>query len=40
MKRNILVGTSGDPNVIRILAPFILGAEHVEQLRDALNSIG
>ena len=40
MKRNVLVGTSADPNVIRILAPFVLGSEHVEQLRDALVAIG
>jgi len=40
LKRNILVGTSADPNIIRILAPFILGAEHVDQLRDALVAIG
>ena len=40
LKHNILTGTSGDPNVIRILAPFVLGSEHVEQLRDALLAIG
>jgi len=40
LKRNILVGTSGDPHIIRILAPYILGGEHVEQLRDALLALG
>jgi len=39
-KRNVLVGTSADPNIVRILAPFILGSEHVDQLRDALVAIG
>ena len=37
---DILTGTSGDPNVLRILAPFTLGSEHVEQLAEALMHIG
>lgn len=40
LKRGILTGTSGDPNVIRVLAPFVLGSEHVELLRAALVDIG
>jgi acetylornithine/N-succinyldiaminopimelate aminotransferase len=36
LKLNILTGTSADPNVLRILAPFILQSEHVEQLAKAL----
>jgi acetylornithine/succinyldiaminopimelate/putrescine aminotransferase len=40
LKRGILTGTSGDPNVIRVLAPFVLGSEHVELLRAALADIG
>ncbi|HEY8537812.1 MAG TPA: aminotransferase class III-fold pyridoxal phosphate-dependent enzyme [Steroidobacteraceae bacterium] len=39
LDRDILTGTSADPYVLRILAPFVLGAEHVEQLRDALASL-
>jgi acetylornithine/succinyldiaminopimelate/putrescine aminotransferase len=39
LERDILTGTSGDPNVLRILAPFVLGSEHVEQLREALQGI-
>jgi acetylornithine/N-succinyldiaminopimelate aminotransferase len=39
LARDILTGTSADPNVVRILAPFVLASEHVEQLRDALESI-
>lgn len=39
LKREILTGTSGDPNVLRILAPFVLASEHVEQLRAALLQI-
>jgi len=33
---DILTGTSGDPHVLRILAPFVLGSDHVQQLRQAL----
>jgi acetylornithine/succinyldiaminopimelate/putrescine aminotransferase len=40
LARNILTGTSGDPRVLRLLPPFILGAEHVELLRAALLDIG
>jgi 4-aminobutyrate aminotransferase-like enzyme len=40
LKRGILTGTSGDPNVVRILAPFTLASEHVEMLRAALADIG
>lgn len=36
LKLNILTGTSADPHVLRILAPFILQSEHVEQLANAL----
>jgi acetylornithine/N-succinyldiaminopimelate aminotransferase len=37
---DILTGTSADPHVLRILAPFVLGGEHVDQLRAALAKIG
>lgn len=40
LELDILTGTSGDPNVVRILAPFTLGSEHVEQLAEALKRIG
>lgn len=40
LKLDILTGTSGDPNVLRILAPFVLGSEHVEQLAAALKGLG
>lgn len=40
LKRGILTGTSGDPNVIRILAPYVITSEHVELLRAALQDIG
>lgn len=39
LERDILTGTSADPHVLRILAPFVLGSEHVTQLRDALASL-
>jgi acetylornithine/N-succinyldiaminopimelate aminotransferase len=40
LKRDILTGTSGDPNVVRILAPYVLKSEHVDALRAALVDIG
>lgn len=40
LKHDILTGTSGDPNVVRILAPYVLESKHVEQLREALVKIG
>jgi acetylornithine/N-succinyldiaminopimelate aminotransferase len=36
---DILTGTSADPHVLRILAPFVLESEHVDLLRDALARI-
>jgi acetylornithine/N-succinyldiaminopimelate aminotransferase len=36
LAHDILVGTSADPNVIRVLAPYVLASEHVTQLRNAL----
>jgi acetylornithine/N-succinyldiaminopimelate aminotransferase len=40
LERDILAGTSADPNILRLLPPFVLQAEHVERLRDALLDIG
>ncbi|HEY6641657.1 aspartate aminotransferase family protein [Povalibacter sp.] len=40
LKLDILTGTSGDPNVVRILAPYVLESAHVDQLAEALNRIG
>jgi len=39
LERNILAGTSADPNVVRLLPPYILQREHVDLLRDALMSM-
>jgi acetylornithine/N-succinyldiaminopimelate aminotransferase len=39
LERNILAGTSSDPQILRVLAPYILAEEHVERLRDALAAI-
>jgi len=39
LERDILTGTSADPNVVRILAPYVLEDAHVLQLRDALASL-
>jgi acetylornithine/succinyldiaminopimelate/putrescine aminotransferase len=39
LERDILTGTSGDPNVVRILAPYVLEESHVAQLRNALASL-
>jgi len=40
LEKNILVGGSSDPNVIRLLPPLTLQREHVQQLLDALEEIG
>jgi acetylornithine/succinyldiaminopimelate/putrescine aminotransferase len=39
LARDILTGTSGDPQVVRILAPYVLTETHVAQLREALASL-
>ncbi len=39
LARGILTGTSADPHVLRILAPFILEEAHVDLLRDALDGV-
>lgn len=39
LERDILTGTSGDPNVVRVLAPYVLDESHVRELRDALASL-
>jgi acetylornithine/succinyldiaminopimelate/putrescine aminotransferase len=40
LERDILTGTSADPQVLRLLPPFTLSAEHVELLVAALKGIG
>ena len=40
LERGILAGTSADPDILRLLPPFVLEAGHVEILRDALLDIG
>ena len=39
LERDILTGTSADPQVVRILAPYVLDETHVAELRDALASL-
>ena len=39
LDHDILTGTSGDPEVLRILAPLVLHPSHVERLADALVDI-
>jgi len=39
LERNILAGTSADPNVVRLLPAYVLREEHVDLLRDALRSL-
>lgn len=39
LERDILAGTSGDPHVVRILAPYVLSESHVAQLRDTLATL-
>jgi acetylornithine/succinyldiaminopimelate/putrescine aminotransferase len=39
LERNILTGTSSDPNVLRLLSSYILEEQHVDLLRAALLSL-
>ncbi|HTT03487.1 MAG TPA: aminotransferase class III-fold pyridoxal phosphate-dependent enzyme [Steroidobacteraceae bacterium] len=39
LARGILTGTSSDPHVVRILAPYILEEQHVDLLREALAAL-
>lgn len=39
LARDILTGTSGDPNVVRLLPPYVLREEHVDQLARALAEL-
>lgn len=39
LEHDILAGTSADPQVLRILAPLVLQARHVEHLAEALASL-
>jgi acetylornithine/N-succinyldiaminopimelate aminotransferase len=40
LERGILTGTSTDPQIVRLLPPYILEEEHVDLLRNALAAIG
>ena len=40
LDRGILVGTSADPQVVRLLPPLILERSHVHELLNALDDIG
>jgi acetylornithine/N-succinyldiaminopimelate aminotransferase len=39
LAKNILTGTSADPNILRLLPAYILNEGHVDQLSDALSRI-
>ena len=39
LEHDIFTGTSGDPEVLRILAPLVLQPEHVDRLAQALGSL-
>jgi acetylornithine/succinyldiaminopimelate/putrescine aminotransferase len=39
LARGILTGTSADPEIVRLLPPYILQEEHVDLLRAALTAI-
>jgi acetylornithine/succinyldiaminopimelate/putrescine aminotransferase len=40
LKRDVLVGLSSDPKVVRLLPPLILEKQHVEKLINALSDMG
>lgn len=39
LRDDILTGTSGDPNILRILAPLTLQSQHIDQLASALKKM-
>jgi acetylornithine/succinyldiaminopimelate/putrescine aminotransferase len=39
LAHDILTGTSGDPHVVRILAPFVLTSAHIAQLATTLATL-
>jgi 4-aminobutyrate aminotransferase-like enzyme len=39
LARDILVGTSADPHILRLLPPLILETEHVQRLAQALEEL-
>jgi acetylornithine/succinyldiaminopimelate/putrescine aminotransferase len=39
LARDILVGTSADPHMLRLLPPLILSKEHVQRLADTLEDL-
>jgi acetylornithine/succinyldiaminopimelate/putrescine aminotransferase len=39
LEHDILVGTSSDPAVVRILAPLVLESTHVDHLAQALEAM-
>ena len=39
LAQNILTGTSGDPQVVRLLPPYTLERQHVDLLTAALQTI-
>lgn len=39
LEHDVLTGTSGDPNVLRILAPLVINSAHVDHLARALKAI-
>lgn len=39
LDRDILVGTSADPRVIRLLPPYVLGSQHVQRLLETLAEL-
>ncbi|MEX2148710.1 MAG: aminotransferase class III-fold pyridoxal phosphate-dependent enzyme [Steroidobacteraceae bacterium] len=40
LDRDVLTGTSADPQVLRLLPPYTLAGPHVDRLREALLDIG
>ena len=39
LAKDILTGTSADPNVLRLLPPLILERDHVDMLTQALEEL-
>ena len=39
LERDILTGTSADPHVVRVLAPYVIEQRHIARFRDVLASL-
>ena len=39
LERGIILGTSADPNVLRLMPPMVVREQEIEHLRSALSAV-